>query len=101
MSLDDKSRVPLGITAANVQSSMLMHLEYRVTLPDWVVVERYELISSVYAGINITANGVGDPSCATYFGPTLILIRSGKHCSSTAKTHVEDLKELLTLTSSH
>lgn len=43
---DDKSRVPLGITAANAQSPMLMHLEYRVTLPDhdWVVAERHKLM---------------------------------------------------------
>lgn len=99
LSQDDKSRVPLGITAANAQSPILMHLEYRVTLPDhdWVVAERHKLIPSVYAGINITANGEGDPRCATYSGPTHISIRSGKHCSSTAETHAEDLKELLTL----
>ena len=36
---DDKARVPIGLTAANKQSPLLMHVEYRVSLPDhdWVV----------------------------------------------------------------
>jgi len=35
LSQDDKARVPIGITAANKQVPMLMHLEYRVTFPDY------------------------------------------------------------------
>jgi len=35
LSQDDKARVPIGITAANKQAPMLMHLEYRVTFPDY------------------------------------------------------------------
>ena len=30
MSNDDKARVPLGLTAANLQASILMHIEYKV-----------------------------------------------------------------------
>jgi len=39
ISQDDKARVPIGITAANKQAPLLMHVEYKVTLPDhdWVV----------------------------------------------------------------
>lgn len=53
LSQDDKARVPIGITAANKQSPMIMHVEYRVSLPDhdWVVAEQHKLIPSVYAGI--------------------------------------------------
>lgn len=42
LSLDDKSRVPLGITAANKQSAIVMHMEHCVRLPDhdFVVAER-------------------------------------------------------------
>lgn len=43
LSQDDKTRVPLGITAANNETPILMHLEYRVKLPDhdWVVAEKH------------------------------------------------------------
>lgn len=34
LSQDDRSRVPLGVTAANKQCPFLMHLKYRVRLPD-------------------------------------------------------------------
>ena len=38
ISQDDKARVSIGLTAANKQSPLLMHVEYRVSLPDhdWV-----------------------------------------------------------------
>lgn len=53
LSQDDKARVPIGVTAANKQRKMLMHLEYRIQLPDhsWVKAARHKLIPSVYAGI--------------------------------------------------
>lgn len=59
LSQDDKARVPLGITAAHKQSSILMHMEYRVTLPDhdWVVAQKHKLIPSVYTGIAIKHHG--------------------------------------------
>ncbi|CAG5001387.1 unnamed protein product [Parnassius apollo] len=36
LSQDDKARVPIGLTAANKQAPLLMHVEYRVSLPDRV-----------------------------------------------------------------
>lgn len=53
LSQDDKARVPLGITAANRQGPLLMHLDYRVRLPDhdFTVAKGHKLIPSVYAGI--------------------------------------------------
>jgi len=53
LSQDDKCRVPIGLTACNKQSPLLMHLEYQVLLPDhdWVIAERHKLIPSVYAAI--------------------------------------------------
>ena len=60
---DDKARVPIGLTAANKQSPLLMHVEYRVSLPDhdWVVAAQHKLIPSVYTGIVIQPNGLGKP----------------------------------------
>lgn len=99
ISQDDKARVPLGITAAHKQAYMLMHLEYKVTLPDHdcVVAECHKLILSVYAGIVIKPDGNGDPSAVTYSGPTYVAIRSGKHSSSTADSNAKDFNRLLEL----
>ncbi|KAE8742068.1 hypothetical protein FOCC_FOCC012395 [Frankliniella occidentalis] len=100
ISEDDKARLPLGITAAKNQAPILMHLEYKVTLPDhdWVVAPRHKLIPSVYAGIIINEGKIdGDPALVTYSGPTYIAIRSAKHCSSTASSHAFDFNYLCKL----
>lgn len=99
LSMDDKARVPLGITAANVQAPILMHLDYRVQLPyhDFVVAEKHKLIPSVYAGILIKKDGEGSPEAVTYSEPTYVAIRSGKHSSSNAETHATDVHKLTEL----
>lgn len=97
ISQDDKARVPIGITAANKQTPMLMHMEYRVTLPehDWVVAPSHKLIPSVYAGIVIEKGGLGNRNAVTYSGPTYVAIRSAKHSSSTAYSHALDISAVL------
>jgi len=97
LSQDDKARVPLGLTAANKQAPLLMHLEYRVSLPDhdWVIAARHKLIPSVIAGIEIKKDLLGKPEAVSYSGPTYIAIRPGKHCSSTAYAHALDFERLL------
>ena len=99
ISQDDKARVPIGVTAANKQAPLLMHMEYRIKLPDhdWVIAEKHKLIPSVYAGIKITSNMLGQPQAVGYSGPTYIAIRSGKHSASTANTHAQDFETLLEL----
>lgn len=99
LSQDDKARVVIGLTAANKQAPMLMHVEYKVTLPDhdWVVAQRHKLIPSVTAGIEIKRNGLGQAEAVGYSGPTYIGIRSGKHASSTAYSHAVDFNRLMQL----
>lgn len=101
ISQDDKSRVPIGITAAKKQAPILMHLEYRVTLPDhdWVVAAGHKLIPSVYAGLVMKDEKIGDIKSITYSGPTYVAIRSAKHSSSTAASHAFDLERLSRLES--
>ncbi|GBN03831.1 hypothetical protein AVEN_233030-1 [Araneus ventricosus] len=96
LSQNDKARVRLGITAANEQAPILMHMEYRVCLPDhdWVIAERHKLIPSVYAGIVIAPKMPGQSKAVGYSGPTFIAIRSGKHSSSTANAHAQDFETL-------
>lgn len=100
-SQNDKARVPIGLTATQRQSLLLMHLEYRVTLPDhdWVVAEKHKLIPSVYVGIVINTCGMGSSKAVTYSGPTYVVIRSGKHSASTAASHSTDFKRLLDIDS--
>eukprot|EP00731_Ephydatia_muelleri_P006456 Em0003g704a len=88
-----------SIHRANKQSPLLMHVEYRVSLPDhdWVVTSQHTLIPSVYAGIVIQPNGLGKPEAVSYSGPTYIAIRSGKYSSSTAYAHAFDFERLLQL----
>ena len=47
--------MPLGLPAASKQAPLLMHVEYRIQLPDhyWDVAERRKLILSVYAGFGL------------------------------------------------
>lgn len=99
ISQDDKARVPIGLTAANKQAPLLMHVEYRVSLPDhdWIVAAKHKLIPSVYAGICIEKDGLGKPEAVSYSGPTYIAIRSGKHSSSSAFAHGLDFDRLLDL----
>jgi len=58
------ARVPIGITAANKQAPFLMHLEYRITLPDhdWVVAAKHKLIPSVVEAVVINDGKVGRPA---------------------------------------
>ena len=48
-SMDDKAKVPIGITAGKKQTPLFMHMEYQVTLPDhdFVVDSKHKLIPSV------------------------------------------------------
>lgn len=97
LSQDDKARVVIGLAAATKQSPILMHVEYKITLPDhdWVVANKHKLIPSVYAGIDIKRNGLGRPDAVGYSGPTYVAIRSGKHASSTAFSHAIDMNRLM------
>ena len=65
ISQDDKCRVPIGVTAPKKQSPLLMHVQYRISLPDhdWVVADQHELIPSIYAGIRIMSDGLGNRGC--------------------------------------
>ena len=56
MSIDDKTRIPLGLAAANFQAPVLMHMEYKVKLidHDFVIGPQHKLIPSVYEICEVT-----------------------------------------------
>ncbi|CAF4412548.1 unnamed protein product [Rotaria sp. Silwood2] len=94
LSQDDKCKVPLGLPAAKIQAPMLMHLDYRIRLPDhdWIVAPRHQLTPSVYAACLLCEDGdLG------YSGPTYIAIRSAKHDLSSAESHALDFDRLVCL----
>ena len=87
----DKARVLLGLPISKKQTTILMHLEYKVTLPDhdFLIGEKHKLIPSVYAAC-LKKDGE-----VSYNGPTFISIRSGKHVKSCEETHSDDFQRIL------
>ena len=79
-SQDDKAKVPIGIPAAKKHVPLLMHLEYKVQLPDhdFVVAANHKLIPSVIGDMRVMPRKLtGD--AVSYNGPT--------YCNSQRKTH--------------
>lgn len=73
-----------------------MHMNYRVRLPDhdFPVGGSHCLIPSVYTMQEVSKNSFGKAKAVSYSGPTHVVIRSGKHSSSTAATHAADTVRL-------
>ena len=97
LSVDDKAKVPIGVTAATKQSPLVMHVSYEIRLPDHDIVKatKHKLTPSVYAGCEIRSpSSRGDPEIS-YSGPTYVAIRSGKHDSSTAYSHGKDFNHVM------
>lgn len=99
VSIDDKAKVPIGITAAKLQAPLVMHMEYGVRLPDhdFVKAPKHKLIPSVYAACHVKSPSSKKDPEITYSGPMYISIRSLKHESSTAYTHGSDFDTILSL----
>ena len=99
LSIDNKAKVPIGITAATKQASVVMHMTYKIRLFDhnFVVATLHKLTPSVYAACEITKCSSKSDFSKSYSGPMHIVIQSGKHDSSTAYIHGRDFDKLLTL----
>ena len=97
LSVDDKAKVPIGVTAAKYQVPMVMHMTYEVRLPDhdFVKAPKHKLIPSVYAACEVKAVSAKKDPEISYSGPTYIAIRSLKHESSTAYTHGYDFNHIM------
>ena len=97
-SQDDKAKVPIGLTAANKQAPLLMHLEYKVQLPDhdYVIAKQHKLVPSVIGDMQIKGKTFA-PEAVIYSGPTYIAVRSAKHLGSSAYNHLVDMKRVRVL----
>ena len=99
LSVDDKAKVPIGVTAANKQTPLIMHVDYEIRLPDhdFVKATKHKLTPSVYAACEIRSTSSKTAPEIFYSGPTYIAIRSGKHDSSTAYSRGRDFDYALEL----
>ena len=54
-SVDNKAKVPIGVTAANKQSPLIMHVDYEMRLPDhdFVKTTKHKLTPPVYSACEI------------------------------------------------
>ena len=99
LSVDDKSKVPIGFTVVTKQTPLIMHVSYEIPLPDhfFVKATKHKLTPCVSPTCEMKLpSSRADPEI-TYSGPTYITIRSGKLDSCTAYTHVRDFDHLLGL----
>ena len=94
LSVDDKSSVHIGTTAAKEQRPMLMNMSARVRLPDhdFAVGSRHLLVPSV-----VGINRINERGQVGYSGETYVAVRSQKHNNSSAYTHHEDLLKVVEL----
>ena len=98
-SMDDKAKVLIGITAAKKQTSLLMHIEYQITLPyhDFVVGSKHKVIPSVIGDMKVVNSKDLTNDVVSYSGPTYIAIRSAKHSGSSAFHHLPDMNRARSL----
>ena len=89
-SIDDKAKVPIGITTAKKQTPLLMHMEYQVTLPDYdfVVGSKRKLIPSVIGDMKVVKNKDVTNDAVSYSDPRYIAIRSVKYFASSTFHHL-------------
>ena len=73
-----------------------MQLSHFFTATKTCPTDQHKLIPSVYAGIRIMPDGLGNKEAVSYSGSTYVAIRSGKH-SFTAMSHGLDFERLLHL----
>ena len=101
-SQDDKAKVTIGLTTANKQAPMFMHMKCQVTLPDhdFFVAPKHKLMSSIIGDMKLIKSKDLTNDGVTYPGAVYIGIRSAKHSPSSAFTHLTRARSLLEFSTS-
>ena len=88
---DNKAHIPLGIPAANKQYTILITMEYHVTLPDhtFIFSNKHKLAPSGYATREVKE---GSLTCSRL---THAVIPSLKHDKTDVFSFMEDLKHVI------
>ena len=97
LSVDDKAKVAIGVTATAKQSPLLMHVTYEFWLPDhdFVKASKHKITPSVYVVAKICPTSSRSVKEISYSGPAYIAICSAKHDSSTPYSHGCDFDHIL------
>ena len=94
-SQDDKTKAPIGLTTANTPVPLVMHVEYKVKLPDYdfVIANQHKLVPPLIGDMQVKAITFSSDA-VTYSGLTYVGIRSAKHLGLSAYSHLADMKRI-------
>ena len=84
---DDKAKMPIGLTATSKQVPLLMHMEYKVTLP------QHKLIPSVIGDMRVREKDFSGDA-VTYSGLKYCVIQRAKYSGSSVYHHLKDMKRI-------
>lgn len=95
---DNNAKVPMGLTIASKQASLLMHMEYKVTLQDqnYVIVPQRKLILTANGDMRIQEKNFSRDA-VTFSGPTYCAIQSTKYSGSSAYHQLQNMKRIRSL----
>ena len=95
-SMDDKAKVPIGITGVKKQTLLVTNMEYQIILfdHDFVVVSKQKLILSVIGDMKVVKSKGVTNDAVSYSGPPYISIRSAKHFDFFALHHLRYMNRL-------
>ena len=97
ISLDDKDRIKVGPLPVAKQKKGIMAVERSRTAGDdhdFVKASSYKIISFVHQMLDITDNCCGAAGAVSNRGGINIVLRSGKHDSSTSTSHSVDIHDV-------
>lgn len=88
----------MGLTIASKQASLLMHMEYKVTLQDqnYVIVPQRKLILTANGDMRIQKKNFSRDT-VTFSGPTNCAIQSTKYSVSSAYHQLQNMKRIRSL----
>ena len=94
-SQDDNANVPIGLTAENKQTPLVMHVEYKLKFldHDFAVAKQYKMVPSVIGDMHVKAKTCS-LDAVKYSGPTYIGFRTAKTHGSSAYNHLIDMKRI-------
>ena len=95
-SMDNKAKVPTGITAAKKQTLLLTHAEYQVILSDndFIVDSKHKFIPLFISDMEVVKSKDFANDAVSYSGPTYMARRSAKHSGCLTFYHLCDTNKV-------
>ena len=94
--MDNKAKVPTGITAAKKQTLLPTHAEYQVILSDnnFIVDSKHKFIPLFISDMDVVKSKDFANDAVSYSGPTYISRRSAKHSGCLTFYHLCDINKV-------